>query len=456
MNWFYYIFLFTVSSAFRFHNPIQRINVKSRERNEIIVNSLSERQRDIVNKISGFYGIIGPDLNYSNIKSLYDLFTGDGVIQGVFFDNGNISFVKHVIRTDKILHEERYGRLQLNMLTSAIFMFLNKLGIFPNILGLANTAITTVANRHYALFERDVPYEIGVDFKTRSVNTKQKAVMPAGLIHFSAHSKVSNNFIETIDYDVYKQAVTYYLLNNSFSEIKSAKINCKYLPTIHDFVVTQDYIIMVDAPLRFDINAILRPGLPISLDKYKSTYVHIINKSTGDITTLDSCNSFFLFHYANVIEMIDRFEVYACLYDKLSFSSFDIHGKYRKLIIYKNTGEVDIETREWFECMNLDFPIRYGDKTIMRSIMNGFPDGLVIAKNLELIKHISFMDKFACGEHSILHIDGQPYVIVFLMHKTISNSGYISIINLSTYETIEIPIPMELSIGFHSIFIEKN
>ena len=52
----------------------------------------------IVKNINGFYGMIGPDVDEDKIKSVYELFAGDGMIQGVFFDNGNITFVKKFIK----------------------------------------------------------------------------------------------------------------------------------------------------------------------------------------------------------------------------------------------------------------------------------------------------------------------------------------------------------------------
>ena len=53
-----------------------------------------------LHKIHGFYGLIGPDVDTAKTESLYDLFTGNGVIQGVFFEDGKITFVKHHIRTE--------------------------------------------------------------------------------------------------------------------------------------------------------------------------------------------------------------------------------------------------------------------------------------------------------------------------------------------------------------------
>ena len=45
--------------------------------------------RSKIKKINGFYGLAGPDVNISKINNLYDLFTGDGIVHGVFLENGD-------------------------------------------------------------------------------------------------------------------------------------------------------------------------------------------------------------------------------------------------------------------------------------------------------------------------------------------------------------------------------
>ena len=95
----------------------------------------------------------------SDIDSLYQLFTSDGIIQGVFFNNGDLTFVKHLIKTEKILYEEKNGIIPTkNFLLTIFLLLLNKIKLFPNVMGMANTAILNVNNNNYALFERDLPY----------------------------------------------------------------------------------------------------------------------------------------------------------------------------------------------------------------------------------------------------------------------------------------------------------
>ena len=74
--------------------------------------------------------MIGPNVEIKKVKSLFDLFTGDGMIQGLFFDNGNITFVKKMIRTEKLLYEEKNGRIPTSIFHYIWFMLLHHVGMF--------------------------------------------------------------------------------------------------------------------------------------------------------------------------------------------------------------------------------------------------------------------------------------------------------------------------------------
>jgi hypothetical protein len=72
---------------------------------------LSFSKQDELSEINGFFGMIGPDIKTSKVKSLFEIFTGDGIINGVFFKKGTITYVQHVIQTEKMKHETRFGKL---------------------------------------------------------------------------------------------------------------------------------------------------------------------------------------------------------------------------------------------------------------------------------------------------------------------------------------------------------
>jgi len=405
---------------------------------------------EILNNVSGFYGLIGPDIDKFSIKTLYDLFTGDGIIQGLFFDKGNITFVKHFVRTEKILYEEQYGRFSKKILMTFFYILMNKMNMLPNVLGLANTALMSVGNKTFALFERDLPYQIVVDFNNKQLRTIKKMNIN-GLQHFSGHSKYIDNIIHTIDYDVLKNTVSYMTLNEGFKRIDNTIIKTSYIPIIHDFVVLKKGVLFIDSP--FTLNPFSQ--IPIILSN-QSTYIHIYNKYSNTRTQYECSNPFYLFHYADVIEHNNTIDIYGSQYDKLDFSSLNIQGKYRKMVINLLSGNVFVIKNKELENMNLDFPLKWNEYVLLRSIENQTINGFVLCKGLDIIRIIHLpQNRFFCGEPSIIEISGSPFSIGF-SYDSFEN-GYLIMFDLFSEKYIEIPLHSEirLTIGFHSIFLQK-
>ena len=78
----------------------------------IVYGFLNFKKHNIIKHINGFYGLIGPDIKtytLQNYTSLHDVFSGNGIIQGVFFDKGKISFLNDgkIILNDDIQSDLR-------------------------------------------------------------------------------------------------------------------------------------------------------------------------------------------------------------------------------------------------------------------------------------------------------------------------------------------------------------
>ena len=224
-----YLLLLTICNGFflniRFGTPFKIANM---ERKTKVEYNLPKEDEKIIKNISGFYGMIGHNVEIKNVKSLFDLFMGDGIIQGLFFDKGNITFVKKFIRTDKLLYEEKNGKIPSSLFHYVWFMLLHHLGMFPNVFGLANTAILNAHNNTYALYERDNPYLININKETQTIDTIKKITTPLNTI--SGHSKINGNTdnIATIEYNIIRNQLHHYLLNQAFG------INNKY--SIHTII----------------------------------------------------------------------------------------------------------------------------------------------------------------------------------------------------------------------------
>ena len=454
-----YLFLLLLSFSIFKHADTFFLNIQfgkpfsiaKKEINKKIAYNLPKHDIDIIQKINGFYGMIGPDVNTSTITTLYDLFTGDGNIQGIFFDNGELTYIKNFIRTEKLLYEEINGRIPNHWMITFLFMVLEKTGLLPNMLGMANTALVNIENNIYALFERDLPYLLDIDYNKKIINTVKK-VNIKGLSHFSGHSKYINNKIETIDYHILSKSIDYFQLNKSFDVLNKKAIYMDNLPITHDFVMVNENIVLTDSPFSFHIDDITNIRVPVKFDNKKPTNIHVINKTDFSINKFISNDSFYIFHYADLIDSDEYIDIYAPIYEEVNFSKLNLNGKYRKISINKVTKEVKIIKNELLENFNLDFPIKYKNKIILRNIYNNTINGFVVCENL-YIKHILFLkDKFICGEPAITEIENIPYLISFAYN---SENSYLVIIDIENYKIIEIPLNVNVNIGFHSIFTKQ-
>ena len=424
--------------------------IADQEIHKSILYKVPDDQTRVLKGIQGFYGVVGPDINMSNVNTLYDLFTGDGLVQGVFFDNGHLTFVRQYIRTDKLLWEAAHGRMPTDFINTAIGMVFYRLRMMPNMMGMANTALLQTDIGIYALYEQDLPYEINVDFDKKRVETRGRTQVP-GLFHFSAHSKynIDNRSIETMDYDILTHTVTFFIVSGSLLPRRRFQIRPTYMPVVHDFVSTPKSFVFCDSPLTFHC---LAKRIPVRFMTNAPTFFHTVDKGTGIHRTFQSTESFYIFHYADSIETEDKIEIYASLYDTLDFSKIDIQGRYRKVVLDKQSGGVEIIRNPVLETMNLEFPIDYGKLRIFLRNTKNAMDGIVICEGLEIVRIIDLDDKYISGEPRVIYLEDNAYLMALAYSKK-GTDGFLLLIGLDNNKRIEIPLYENLTLGFHSIFI---
>lgn len=454
---------------------VRRFTTKMNKR--VIENNVIENA--VIKKINGFYGLVGPNINMSAVGSLFELFTGDGIVQGVFFDNGNVTFVKHVIQTEKILFEENMRRFfpmpismpmpfkMSNPLITTLYMILHGMGLVPNMMGVANTALLQTKHKVLALFERDLPYLLNVNFENKTVNTIGKLrPLDKSLIHFSGHTKYRGE-LETIQYNIFTKKVFYFRMRENLEVIFKTIVKMRYVPIVHDFYSNNNIIIIADSPIIMNATAMFSMKMPTVLDNKRPTFLNVVNKETGYTDIYMSKKGFFIFHYSKVIEKTDTIEVYACVYEEMDFMNVSIKGTYCKLVLDRKSKTIDIVRNPVLEYYNLDFPIAIDDKrTILRNIKEQRINGFVLVENLKVKQELLFSELSIMGEPAITHVEGVPYLMCFALENNIHS--VLLIINMDNFTQIKIPIDFcsdtsnkaihdkNIGIGFHSIFIPRE
>jgi hypothetical protein len=416
-------------------------------------------------KITGFYGLIGPNVDRKKINSFFDLFIGDGIIHGVFIENGKITPVKHLVETEKILYEKKNHKLSKNFMMLPFYIILNKLNLMPNVMGLSNTAfldnkLPIYQDKKYILTtcEMDKPYMVELDFMNKNIKTLFK--VNTSIEHFSAHSKydIVKKKIHSVDYNPFMNKITYYEFDNMCNNIlHKNEINTLYSPNIHDFIIFEDKLIFSVPPLIWNFFK----KIPLIFYKERKTYITIYDLKTKNTQKYDyNGDSFFVFHYADIKKNNKNnniLEIYAPLYDTFSFSSLDVDGKYRKILLNTDKKEITIQKNDELEKMNLDFPLKWKEYVLLLKFNNKLIQELVLCKDLDIKKIIKLpKDRFLCGEPSIVEYNFVPYVIGILFDS--NNNGYFFSFKMFDIDNsfVEKKLDYKPTIGFHSVFTRKN
>ena len=434
-------------------------------------------QYPVLRNIKGFFGMVGPNIHVDKSTPMFELFKGDGIVQGVFFDNGTIHPVKHIIQTEKVLFKEKYICNAPEELVSKFKNMVKDIHaralVLPNMLGSANTALLNVQNKTYALFEQDVPYELDIDVENKTIKTLGKVGLTGvhkhiGPYRFSGHTKYDeeNGIVHTIDYNIFTRIVTYYKMDTNFTILYMFAKQMDNIPIIHDFWVLESGDVMViDSPFRFwpfcqsllwsrDFcnPRKLMNHVPFVLRKDLPTRIHILGREPKKFS-IDA--GFYCFHYGDVRETEDTIRICAPLYDEFDFNSLNINGKYREIVIKTKLGSCYMRTSPILETMNLDFPVMYGNSSnriVLRRIVDGRIAGFIICNGLEIERVIDLPDSVSIfGEHFIKEVDGSAYIMAF------SKDGSLVLVNMEKDNDVTVIPVFEdgVTLGFHSIFLDR-
>ena len=388
----------------------------------------------------GFYGLVGPNIPIASIQSLYSFFTGNGIIQGAFIHQ-SVTPIQYSIPTEKT----KCSFLKdTSICTLPFYIGLHTLGITPNPIGVANTAFINTGNKQYLLFERDLPYEIQIDVPNQQITTFGRKRIP-GINHLSGHTKVVDNRVYSLEYSIWKQSVTLLTLTPNLELVKCQEIKTNYIPLVHDFVQCGKSTLFTNSPIQLSISSLLKKQFPIIMTN-KSTFIHQVH--SDGITTYTSPHSFFIFHYANVVETSDAIELYAPVYYHLNFDRIDIHGIYSKLRLDKYSKTICITSTPELEKYNLDFPVKWKEYTILRNIKGRTITEFVFCKELTIHRTLD-MPMAICGEPSIVE-----NTLVCIGYDENFNS-YLIQVDLNTNEMEVENMNQTATLGFHSIFIPK-
>jgi hypothetical protein len=162
----------------------------------------------------------------------------------------------------------------------------------------------------------------------------------------------------------------------------------------------------------------------------------------------------YIFHFSDFKESENSYTIQAPQLDVFDFSDLIFNPKVREIVIDKKTKYVSNNKYPELENINIDFPVKINSTHTLFSMVDkefGFT-GFTICEGMKITKNIFFNDTIIIGEPQIMNILDTPYIMSFINKD---NNYFISFINLKTFSQSDILIPISITNGFHSIFINN-
>lgn len=249
----------------------------------------------------------------------YHLFAGDGMVHAFHIGGGKVNYNNRWVRTAKWNIEDREGRAVINAMNPfdcdpaySDFVLVDKEG-------LANTAIVWHGGRLLALEEGHQPYEIDPD--------TLDSIGPwtfRGKLHsaMTAHPKVDPHTGEMIFFAYmasgpFAADVMVHKVDADGLLTESIVIPTPYCAMVHDFVVTENYIIIPVMPITGSLERAMEGASPFAWEPERGSHIGVLprtSSSAEDIRWIPM-DSGFTFHFMNGFESGNQLILDCCQFE---------------------------------------------------------------------------------------------------------------------------------------------
>jgi carotenoid cleavage dioxygenase len=248
----------------------------------------------------------------------YHWFDGDGMIHGITLEDGTARYRNRWVRTTGLEEERKAGHALFGGLSNFTFpdaeLFAKMGGPFKN---AANTHVVRHAEKILALWEGGFPHELTAELETVGLwDFGDKLVGP-----MTAHPKIDPATGEMLffGYSQFPPYLRFHVVDAAGDLVRSEEIDIPAGVMMHDFVITDQHALFLDAPAVFDLDAVMTGGSAITWKPENGCRIGVLPRagSAADVTwyEVDPC---FVFHFMNASTDGERITIDAARHSRMA------------------------------------------------------------------------------------------------------------------------------------------
>lgn len=255
--------------------------------------------------LDGAYVRNGPNPRFSPIGSFLYPLDGDGMLHRVVLSGGRARYTNRFVRTPMVVEEEAAGHAIWPGIATPWRPDAEEVG--PMLAGtmrqLPDVNVVRHGGRLLALAECDQPYRMGPQLETLGQESFG-GQLPAGIC---AHPKIDPRTGEMIAfcYNFQPPFLTWTTIGPDGTGTAPRPVEGVERPSmIHDMAITEHYVVLVVAPLYFDMAAAMSGGALLDWKPQAGTRIALIPRNGGPARWCED-EAFWLWHTANAHEATD-------------------------------------------------------------------------------------------------------------------------------------------------------